>query len=50
MESAECGDLEHDSGQPTGYIGEHDEEESDGNFDFVAGQRRGVTRPADAGE
>ena len=43
-------DLEDDGGQPAETVGEDDEEETDGDFDFVGDQRRGVASASNAHE
>ena len=43
-------DLQDDGRHPTDTVGEDDEEESDGDFDFIRCQRSGVTSPPDAQE
>ena len=50
VKSKEGGDLERDGGQPARHVGEHDEKEPDGDFEFIRRQRRCVTRPTDARE
>lgn len=41
-------DFQKDGGHPAEAVGEDDEKEADGYFDFVGSQRRGRPRPPDA--